>query len=1216
KLSTTTAAGTPLAATATATYDELGNKLTSTDALGNVTRYVSGASGVVSTFDNLGFITSTLSSIGQDNLSQSGSIDSRGYIAVDKSNASGVVSTTNQLSSTVTNSYSAGGSLAARVDAGFSPYKFSYDALGRPANYQDPFGGSTTFAYDSLGNLALRTDARGMTQAYTYDNAGHLLSRADSSPSGAPAKYTYSTAGQLTSMANSGGGSYVSYSYDPSGKLAQATYTDFSGAQTQAQYGYSSNGSLASVSDQSGGYTSYTYDAQGRLSSLSSSSFGSTTPALTVSYDANGNVTKQTGPDGTTTSFTYDQAGHQTSQATYNSSGTLLSGQAYTYDQSANRTSSADLRWQDSFNSGSLSNWSSVSGAAWSESDGTVTVNSATDTILTRDAQPNTDYAFQANIKMIQNRDVGLVFRYQDDKDYYMVRASGFSGDGAQTTLWKYSGGSPYLLASFPMAATPAMGSWYTIRVQVQGAAIFWSYQVGGYLSPVFYAADSSYSGGKVGLKAGPGGGTNQDQFAGAILSAVPTVYTYDAAGELTQVQNPDRSTISYTYDKNGNRLTSSASALFADNFSGSSIDPNWVQTPSQPPNYYLDSSLGAQALKGTSPGSDALITRSTSGNNDYTYQASIYENSGQDVGLIVRYQDADDYYLVRCSGQDPGQVTLWKKQNGGWGSALASYGTSILPAVGSWYTVRATVKGNAISWSYQVNGSWSPTYTYTDTSSSPYLTGGVGFRIGGGANTDHFTGVSVLSAVTYSYDAANQLTQVKDSAGNVAASLTYDASGNTVSNGTSYYLYDERNQLTDASATNGTDGSVQYTYDALGSLYSRSTRPLIFSDDFSAGLGSWSNAAANWSNPTDTGNLVAQANGAAGAVAIWRAPGSPAANDYIFSAKVKVLSSNAVTGTAGLVVRSDAATNGQDHNEYYFGIYPGQGVWKLWKVISSNFGASPVATGAMTFGLNKYYSLGARATGNSISYWINGARVTTYTDQSSPYLSGSLGLRARNVTADFDDVRVESPVAGAATYYRYNEVTGALQAELDSSGNVTAAYVTGPGGGPISVTRGGKTYFYHTNAHGDVTAITGAGGNLLASFTYDAWGVPTELTAQGQSVPIGTWAGSPGEGLFFLFGGMLYDAATGLYLTKSRVYDPKTGRFLSRDILDETGKNGVYKGFPFGRDAIGTNLYAWCGNSPESRSDPSGRAWMWDDYGYCYEAHDWVDTSHMEYSC
>jgi RHS repeat-associated protein len=216
----------------------------------------------------------------------------------------------------------------------------------------------------------------------------------------------------------------------------------------------------------------------------------------------------------------------------------------------------------------------------------------------------------------------------------------------------------------------------------------------------------------------------------------------------------------------------------------------------------------------------------------------------------------------------------------------------------------------------------------------------------------------------------------------------------------------------------------------------------------------------------------------------------------------------------------------------------------------------------------------------------------------------------------DFAGARLEGPANGTATYYRYNEVTGALQAELDSSGTVTAAYVTGPGGSPIAVTRGGKTYFYHTNAHGDVTAITGAGGNPLASFTYDAWGVPTELTAAGQSVPIGTWAGSPGEGLFFLFGGMLYDAATGLYLTKSRVYDPKTGRFLSRDILDESGKNGVYKGFPFGKDAIGTNLYAWCGNSPVDRVDPTGKDY-WNplpdgNYDYIYDAG---SCSAQEYS-
>jgi len=62
-----------------------------------------------------------------------------------------------------------------------------------------------------------------------------------------------------------------------------------------------------------------------------------------------------------------------------------------------------------------------------------------------------------------------------------------------------------------------------------------------------------------------------------------------------------------------------------------------------------------------------------------------------------------------------------------------------------------------------------------------------------------------------------------------------------------------------------------------------------------------------------------------------------------------------------------------------------------------------------------------------------------------------------------------------------------------------------------------------------------------------------------------------------------------GLYLTRTRAYNPKTGRFLQRDILDEKGRDGVYAGFPFGVDAIGTNLYAWCKNNPTNMVDPSG---------------------------
>jgi RHS repeat-associated protein len=62
-----------------------------------------------------------------------------------------------------------------------------------------------------------------------------------------------------------------------------------------------------------------------------------------------------------------------------------------------------------------------------------------------------------------------------------------------------------------------------------------------------------------------------------------------------------------------------------------------------------------------------------------------------------------------------------------------------------------------------------------------------------------------------------------------------------------------------------------------------------------------------------------------------------------------------------------------------------------------------------------------------------------------------------------------------------------------------------------------------------------------------------------------------------------------GLYLTRTRAYNPRTGRFLQRDKLDESGRNGIYRGFPFGSDAIGSNLYAWCRNNPTSMVDLSG---------------------------
>jgi RHS repeat-associated protein len=56
----------------------------------------------------------------------------------------------------------------------------------------------------------------------------------------------------------------------------------------------------------------------------------------------------------------------------------------------------------------------------------------------------------------------------------------------------------------------------------------------------------------------------------------------------------------------------------------------------------------------------------------------------------------------------------------------------------------------------------------------------------------------------------------------------------------------------------------------------------------------------------------------------------------------------------------------------------------------------------------------------------------------------------------------------------------------------------------------------------------------------------------------------------------MQYHAPSGLYLTKYRAYDPKDGRWLSRDPIEEAG---------------GINLYAYVGGNPVNYNDPLGLA-------------------------
>lgn len=62
---------------------------------------------------------------------------------------------------------------------------------------------------------------------------------------------------------------------------------------------------------------------------------------------------------------------------------------------------------------------------------------------------------------------------------------------------------------------------------------------------------------------------------------------------------------------------------------------------------------------------------------------------------------------------------------------------------------------------------------------------------------------------------------------------------------------------------------------------------------------------------------------------------------------------------------------------------------------------------------------------------------------------------------------------------------------------------------------------------------------------------------------------------------GYYYDAETGFYYLNSRYYDPEIGRFINADgLIDQS-------------DFSGYNLFAYCGNNPVMRTDPSGHCFM-----------------------
>ncbi|MDP4086432.1 MAG: RHS repeat-associated core domain-containing protein [Bacillota bacterium] len=165
----------------------------------------------------------------------------------------------------------------------------------------------------------------------------------------------------------------------------------------------------------------------------------------------------------------------------------------------------------------------------------------------------------------------------------------------------------------------------------------------------------------------------------------------------------------------------------------------------------------------------------------------------------------------------------------------------------------------------------------------------------------------------------------------------------------------------------------------------------------------------------------------------------------------------------------------------------------------------------------------------------------------------------------DGDNKRISKTVNGAVTKYVYDG--DQVSEETDASGNVEARYVYDDKGTPVSVTVGGKVYNYQYNGHGDVVALTDSNGNAVATYTYDVWGNVTDKT--GNIDNLFGYAGQYGY---------VYDQETGFYFLKSRYYDPKIGRFTTKDRFEG-----------FEDRPSSQNQYTFCEDDSINHVDPSG---------------------------
>lgn len=191
-------------------------------------------------------------------------------------------------------------------------------------------------------------------------------------------------------------------------------------------------------------------------------------------------------------------------------------------------------------------------------------------------------------------------------------------------------------------------------------------------------------------------------------------------------------------------------------------------------------------------------------------------------------------------------------------------------------------------------------------------------------------------------------------------------------------------------------------------------------------------------------------------------------------------------------------------------------------------------------------------------------------------------GLGGKTMTYDAENRVKTATLGGVTTTYAYGADGSRIKRNVGgfttltigpievrnyraASGEALLLYPT-----PWFRLSGGAMAVLHRDQVDSIQLITGPGGGSVKETTYQPFG---EARDAAVAAPI-----APAETQGYI--GERYDEAPELQFLNARYYDPQLSLFTSPDWLDPD------------LPGVGTNRFAYAGNSPVNASDPEGHLW------------------------